>query len=101
MSPPSPPRVIMATKGLQWQTVSYLVLLTLRNRWNNVSPTRRSFIFYLKGTYVNTEGRAQQTFPALSPPGQVNVRIIGVQLIIVMMRSTFFGGKNKYISSPH
>ena len=40
-------------------------------------------MFYLKGTYVNTEGRAQQTFPALSPPGQVNVMIIGV--VIVMM----------------
>ena len=24
----------------------------------------------MQGTYVNTEGRAQQTFPALSPPGQ-------------------------------
>jgi NADH dehydrogenase (ubiquinone) Fe-S protein 1 len=26
-----------------------------------------------QGTYVNTEGRAQQTFPALSPPGQARV----------------------------
>ena len=42
-------------------------------------------MFYLKGTYVNTEGRAQQTFPALSPPGQVNVMIVGVHLIIVVM----------------
>ena len=89
MSPPSPPRVIMATKGLQWQTVSYLVLLTLRSRWNNVSPTRRSFIFYLKGTYVNTEGRAQQTFPALSPPGQVNAMIVGVHLTGVSITRYF------------
>merc|ERR1711971_1034807 len=26
-----------------------------------------------QGTYVNTEGRAQQTFPALSPPRQARV----------------------------
>jgi len=26
-----------------------------------------------QGTYVNTEGRAQQTFPALTPPGQARV----------------------------
>jgi NADH dehydrogenase (ubiquinone) Fe-S protein 1 len=26
-----------------------------------------------QGTYVNTEGRAQQTFPALSPPGEARV----------------------------
>ena len=29
--------------------------------------------YMMQGTYVNTEGRAQQTFPALSPPGQARL----------------------------
>ena len=48
-----------------------------------LANTEIFYISFEKGTYVNTEGRAQQTFPALSPPGQVNVMIIGV--VIVMM----------------
>ena len=63
-----------------------------------LANTEIFYILFEKGTYVNTEGRAQQTFPALSPPGQVNV--IGVHLIIVMMRSTFLGAKISTTRAP-
>ena len=38
---------------------------------------------FMQGTYVNTEGRAQQTFPALSPPGQARPLKYFIFLFIV------------------
>ena len=46
--------------------------------WKNFSITYYSISLlnipsWKQGTYVNMEGRAQQTYPALVPPGQARV----------------------------